>query len=175
NQFQTVPTAAYRNGDFRQALVFNKDGSPKLLTNPQGVPFLDPAGRTMQEGQIYNPATTRLSSDGKLFRDPFDNNIIPPQYWDPVALKIQALFPQPAGPNFTDLTQNYIEVYPTSRVTEVPSFKVDQFIGKGKLSFFWQRTQTTNPNGNTIFGRSDGLPDPISEVLGTFQNAPLYR
>src|SRR3989441_9238954 len=45
----------------------------------------------------------------------------------------------------------------------------------GKLSFFWQKTKTTNPNGNTIFGRSDGLPDPISEVLGTFQNAPLYR
>src|SRR5207253_1996341 len=40
---------------------------------------------------------------------------------------------------------------------------------------FWQRTKTTNPNGNTIFGRSDGLPDPLTEALGTFQHAPLYR
>src|SRR5206468_4215842 len=48
-------------------------------------------------------------------------------------------------------------------------------IGKGRLSFFWQRTNTSNPNGNTTFGRSDGLPDPITEILGTFQHAPLYR
>ena len=48
---------------------------------------------------------------------------------------------------------------------------------KGENSrFFWQRTKTlSNPNGNTIFGRSDGLPDPLTEALGTFQNAPLYR
>ena len=54
--------------------------------------------------------------------------------------------------------------------------KIDQTIGsKGRLSFFWQRTKTSNPDGNTIFGRSDGLPDPITQVLGTFQTAPLYR
>src|SRR6516225_7810542 len=46
---------------------------------------------------------------------------------------------------------------------------------KGKQTFFWQRTKTENPNGNTIFGASDGLPDPITTALGTFQTAPLYR
>src|SRR5262249_43813815 len=81
----------------------------------------------------------------------------------------------PTGINANDLVNNYIQVYPTTRRTEVPSVKIDHIIGKGKLSFFWQRTKTSNPDGNTIFGRSDGLPDPISEVLGTFQNAPLYR
>jgi len=167
NQFQTVPTLAYRNGDFSKALVF-VNGAPKILGT-------DPAGRPMQEGMIYDPATTRAAANGQLYRDPFPNNVIPQDRFDPVARKIQSLFPQPNGPNANDLTNNYKQVYPTSRVTEVPSFKIDQIMGRGKLSFFWQRTKTTNPNGNTIFGRSDGLPDPISEVLGTFQNAPLYR
>jgi hypothetical protein len=181
NQYQTIPTAAYRNGDFRSALVFEPDPAapgavrPKYLRNAQGAQILDPAGRPMQEGTIYNPATTKIASDGRLYRDPFDNNIIPKEFFDPVALKIQALFPQTTGPFANDLVNNYIEVYPTTRRTEVPSVKVDHIIGKGKLSFFWQRTNTRNPDGNTIFGRSDGLPDPISEVLGTFQNAPLYR
>jgi hypothetical protein len=164
NQYQTVPTAAYRNGDFRTAIPAN----PRVIGT-------DPLGRQMLEGMIYDPATTRAAANGSLFRDPFPNNIIPRDRFDPVALKIQALFPQPTGPFANDLTQNYIQVYPTTRVTEVPSVKVDHVLGKGRLSFFWQRTKTRNPDGNTIFGRSDGLPDPISEVLGTFQNAPLYR
>ena len=164
NQFQTVPTLAYRNGDFSAAIP----KAPKVIGT-------DPLGRQMLEGMIYDPATTRAAPDGRLFRDPFPNNIIPKERFDPVALKIQALLPPPNGTNINDLTNNYKQVYPTSRVTQVPSFKIDQLMGKGRLSFFWQNTKTTNPNGNTIFGRSDGLPDPISEVLGTFQNAPLYR
>ena len=111
-----------------------------------------------------------------MFRDPFPNNIITPDRFDPVAVRIQALFPATIGPNANALTQNYINSYTTSRITEVPSLKVDQKIGQnGRLSFFWQRTKTENPNGNTIFGQSDGLPEPLTTALGTFQNAPLYR
>jgi hypothetical protein len=163
NQYQTVPTAAYLAGDFRSAITNRVIG-------------VDPLGRQMLEGMIYDPATTRTAADGRVFRDPFPNNIIPKDRWDPVASKIISLFPAPSGPFATGLSQNYISPYDTSRVTEIPSFKIDQIVGaKGKLSFFYQRTKTTNPNGNTIFGRSDGLPDPLTEALGTFDTAPLYR
>src|SRR5215475_3866897 len=80
NQYQTVPTLAYRNGDFSTAIPKN----PKVI----GV---DPDGRTMLEGMIYDPITTRLSPGGVLYRDPFPGNIIPKDRFDPVALKIQAL------------------------------------------------------------------------------------
>jgi hypothetical protein len=164
NQFQTVPTDAYRRGDFSSAIPKN----PKVI----GV---DPLGNQMLEGMIYNPATTRLYN-GQLVRDPFPNNYIDPKYFDPIAVKIQNLFPAPNNGVFAnDLTSNYQQTYPTTRHTEVPSLKIDQNLGKGKISFFWQNTQTSNPDGNTIFGQSDGLPDPLSTVLGTFQNAPLYR
>src|SRR3989475_8004951 len=162
NAYQTVPTQAYRNGDFRTAIT------SRIIGN-------DPLGRQMLEGMIYDPATTRAAADGRLFRDPFPNNTIRNDRWDPVAVKIQSLFPQPSGPTANGLTQNYLNPFTFSRHTEVPSVKIDQLVGKGRLSFFWQRTNTSNPNGNTTFGRSDGLPDPITEILGTFQHAPLYR
>src|SRR5262249_30163358 len=130
------------------------------------------------EGQIYDPATTKTAPapDGRTYRDPFPNNIIPRERWDAIAVKVQALFPATSGPTPGALTSNYLNPYSYSRVSEIPSVKIDQVVGtKGKLTFFWQRTKTANPNGNTIFGMSDGLPDPLTTALGTFQNAPLYR
>src|SRR5215813_2843967 len=122
NQYQTVPTLAYRNGDFSTAIP---PGVPGSATGPKII-GTDPLGRQMIEGMIYDPATTRAAPDGRLFRDPFPNNIIPKDRFDPVALKIQALLPLPVGQNVNDLTSNYKEVYPTSRVTQVPSIKIDQ-------------------------------------------------
>src|SRR5438876_3381329 len=118
NQFQTVPTLAYRNGDFSTAIP----RVPKIIGT-------DPLGRQMLEGMIYDPATTRAAADGRLFRDPFPNNIIAKDRFDPVALKIQVLLPPPNGTNINDLTNNYKPVYPTSRVTHVPSFKIDHLMG----------------------------------------------
>src|SRR5215813_12714369 len=72
NQLQTVPTAAYRNGDFSTAIPAN----PKVIGT-------DPLGRQMLEGMIYDPTTTRLVN-GQLVRDPFPNNKIDPSRFDPV-------------------------------------------------------------------------------------------
>src|SRR5437660_1202099 len=76
NQFQTVPTAAYLDGDFRSAITNRIIGT-------------DPLGRQMLEGMIYDPATTKVAGDGRVYRDPFPNNIIPKDRWDPVAVQIQ--------------------------------------------------------------------------------------
>jgi hypothetical protein len=165
NQFQTVPISPYRTGDLSQAILPNAR-----------VIGTDPTGATMKEGMVYDPLTTTTASDGRIYRLQFPGNVIPVTRFDPVSQKILALFPGTSGPTPNGLTSNYLNVYSTDRITEIPSVKVDQVIGaKGRLSFYWQRTKTTNPNGNTIFGRSDGLPDPISGVLGTFDTAPLYR
>src|SRR5262249_38170154 len=109
NQYQTVPTLAFRNGDFSKA----------ILPNARGI-GVDPAGRQMLEGMIYDPATTHTAADGRLYRDQFPGNIIPADRMDPVFKKILALLPLPNGPFANDLTQNYIQVYPTTRVTQVP-------------------------------------------------------
>ncbi|MBV9505686.1 MAG: TonB-dependent receptor, partial [Acidobacteriia bacterium] len=160
-QLETVPTDAYRRGDFSAALIGSPIGT-------------DPLGRPIYQNEIYDPNTTR-TFNGQPIRDPFPNQMIPASMFDPVALKIQALFPEPVGPSANGLVNNYVPNIPTSRVTEIPSLKVDQVIGsKGKLSFFWQRTKTTAPLSFT-FGQVDGLPDPLATNAGTFQHAPVYR
>ena len=171
NQFQTIPAAAYRTGDFTCAIPSNC--IPGAITHVIGT---DPLGRQVLEGQVFDPSSNTTAANGLVYRNQFANNKIPVTSFDTVAAKIQALFPAPSGPTPNGLIKNYLQAYGTHRTTEVPSIKADQTIGsKGKLSFFYQRTKTSNPDGNTIFGRSDGLPDPITEALGTFQNAPLYR
>src|SRR5438128_7388843 len=59
----TVPTLAYRQGDFRQALTGRQLG-------------VDPLGRPIIEGTLYDPATTRVAPHGQLVRDAFPNNQI---------------------------------------------------------------------------------------------------
>ncbi len=164
NQLETVPTAAYRQGNFATAIP---TGAAPIGTLPNGQPIF--------QGEIFDPMSVNQGGPNGTYRTPFANNAIPQSQWDPVALKIQNLFPQPLGPNANGIVNNYVPNIPTTRVTQIPSVKIDQVVGsKGRLSFFWQRTQTTAPISAT-FGQIDGLPDPLATNLGTFQNAPLYR
>jgi hypothetical protein len=163
-QQETVPTAAYRAGDFTTAIP---PGSKSIGT--------DPLGRPIFQGEIYDPKTTAPAPNGQIVRDQFVGQLIPLARWDPVSLKIQNLFPQPLGPNASSVIANYIPNIPTARVTSIPSLKIDQAIGsKGKLSFFFNRTNTTAALSPT-FGMTDGLPDPLATNRGTFTSAPLYR
>lgn len=163
NQQETVPTPAYRAGDFTTAIP---PGSAPITT--------DALGRPVFAGEIYDPNSTRPGPNG-LIRDPFSNQQIPSSQFDPVAVKIQNLFPAPLGPFASGVVNNYIPNIPTSRITEIPSLKLDQAIGsKGRLSFFWQETKTTAPLSFT-FGRVDGLPDPLATNVATFQTSKVYR
>lgn len=162
-QRQTVPTAAYRVGDFSSAIPSNA-----RTIGP------DRLGGTMLEGMIYDPLNVQTIA-GAQVRTQFVGNRIPLTRFDPVAVKIQALVPLPQGPLANAQVDNYINSYPSSRITQIPSLKLDHNIGsKGKLSFFWQRTNTTSAISPTL-GNSDGLPDPITTAIGTFAPAPLYR
>src|SRR5262249_24067037 len=110
----TVPTAAYRSGDFSQALTGRTLGT-------------DPLGRT-----IFEALTTR-SVNGQLVRDPFPNNVIPAERLDPVALAIQKFILAPTSPNLVAL--NYRPSFPNDRVTTNWSVKLDHQIStKAKIS-----------------------------------------
>ena len=168
NQQETVPTAAYRQGNL-SAAELGRGGVPFQIGS-------DPLGRPIFQNEVYDPNTTRTDPvSGSVIRDPFPNNTIPQSRFDPLAAKVQSLFPAPLGPNANGITGNYVPNIPTSRITEIPSVKLDQVIGdKGHLSFFYQYTKTSAPLSFT-FGQVDGLPDPLATNLATFQNAPLYR
>ena len=136
----TVPTEAYRNGDFSAALTGRRIGT-------------DPLGAAVIENVIYNPATTR-NQNGFAVRDPFPNNVMPRSMLDPVALKIQSLFPAPIN---GDLINNFRRTAAYRKIQDIPSIKFDHNLNeRAKFSVYYSLQRTDKDNGQ------DGLPDPIS-------------
>ncbi len=147
----TVPTLAYRSGNFTQALTGRN-------LCPAATPGCDPLGRTIMENTIYDPLTQR-SVNGQVVRDPFSNNTIPLAEQDPVALNVEKLIPLPTNP--TALINNYLVSYANPRLTYIPSVKMDyQLSAKSKLSGYWARTSTDTPN-------NAALPFPITAATAS--------
>ena len=139
----TVPTAAYRTGDFSGAIA--AAGNQVLGSDPLGRPIL--------QNEIYDPSTQR-TVNGELIADPFPDNTIPASRLDPVALKIQNLLPLP---NLPGSVNNFLPSYLDKRVTTIPSIKIDQRTGdKGQLSFYWSMTRTDAPY-DPLYG-APGIP-----------------
>src|SRR5439155_1527663 len=140
--FQTVPTDAMRNGDFSAALTNRNLGT-------------DPSGRAILENTVYDPRSNQ-TVNSLVVRTPFPNNVVPSNRFDPVALKVQALFPKPTR---SGILNNWDQFY--SAVTDeiIPTIKIDHnFTSAGKVSFYYSRYTGPHLNG------SDGLPLPITRV-----------
>ncbi|PWU02644.1 MAG: hypothetical protein C5B51_20485 [Terriglobia bacterium] len=169
----TVPTLAYRQGDFS---AISPNGGANFNLNfgvPAGaLPSTDALGRQIFANTIYDPASRKFAPNGVAYADPFPNNVIPAARFDPTAVKIQALIPQPSNSNFIN---NGVGNNLLQRVTPIPSLKIDQAVGsKGHASFYWSTTGTdaqfSVPNGN-----ADGLPDIITGARGTFIHSLTLR
>jgi hypothetical protein len=191
----TVPTPAYRNGDF-SALIpasgVNGVGRPLLVgTGASQRNYVDPLGATILAGTIFDPYSTRqvtcdtaVSPDcpaGSIvsYRAPFPGNRIPQtaQYLDPVMLAVQRLLPLPLGPNADAgaLGNNFQRPFNANRTSTLPSFKVDHNLtAAARLSFFWSYDQTDAQYtpGN---GAYEGFPTPITAARGTFHNSTQTR
>jgi hypothetical protein len=164
NNLITVPTAAYRTGDFSAAATAT--GNKVLGT--------DVLSRPIIQNSIYDPASQRLVN-GNLIRDPFANNKIPIAQQDKVALNVQALVPQPQGPLANGLIQNYVNPYQTKTQYYVPSIKIDHSLSsKIKLSgnWGWNHQGVAGPPTNTT---AEGLPTLISVLAPTDWNTINYR
>ena len=148
----TVPTLAYRNGDFSQALTGRNLGTDGL-------------GRPIMENTIYDP-TSNFVSGGATYRNPFPNNTIPASLLDPVALKIQNFIPLPTG---SGLINNYLPTYKNPKYTFVPSVKGDyQISTRSKISGFWSLNRQDNPNNSP-------LPPPVRSGQPRLVNSNTYR
>ncbi len=153
----SVPTEAFRRGDF----------SAILLSNPIGT---DPLNRPIFPNQIYDPATRRAAPGGQIVADPFPGNMIPADRFDPVARKIQALVPLPTFPNL--LVNNYQQSYRSERTTTIPSLKIDHTLGpRDKLSFFWTQNATFCASCTATVG----LPQPVDTAVGDDKHAHSER
>ncbi len=163
NQTQTVPTTAFRNGDFSSILTGN---------NLTGAAGKDGLGNIISEGMIYDPATEQLASNGTRARLQFPGNIIPVNRFDSSSVKVQNLFP---APTTSDYINNYIANFNGNRTTPIPALKLDHNISeKMKASFYWSTTETAVQYCLPLCG-STGLPAPIDPTRGTFIESYTLR
>jgi hypothetical protein len=147
----TVPTLAYRNGDFSGAIPASGN---RALTTVNG--------QSLFAGQIFDPLTNL----------PFANNTIPTSRLDPVALKVQSLIPLPTN---GATINNYSVTQPSIRHTTIPAVKIDQLLGsKQKISFYWSFTHTDS-QFSQIYGNYEGFPTPITQARGTFIHSHVER
>lgn len=135
--FYTMPTEAFRRGDFSQL----RDSTGNLIT-------------------IFDPATTRANPNGNgLIRDPFAGNIIPTNRLDPVALNTLKYYPLPnRTPDnaFTNLN-NYYGVVSNKRDLNQYTSRVDhRFTEKNSFS-----ARYTYYRQFTDQGLSNLYPDPL--------------
>ncbi|HUA59999.1 MAG TPA: TonB-dependent receptor [Verrucomicrobiae bacterium] len=162
-QTGTVPTAAYRQGDFSCALfatTTNCTGPTVTLTDPT-------SGQTFLQNQIFDPQSTFTDANGRLNRTPFPNNVIPTSRLDPVALKIQAMIPAPVG---NQSTLNWAPDLLNTQNQQIPSLKIDQDFGpKTKFNFYWSE-QT-----NAQVAYPDGLPIPLTAARPKTVGGDQYR
>jgi len=152
----TVPTQAYLAGDLSSNLL-----GPIVDNN--GNPVLDCLGRAMLNGQVYNPATTRVATctngSTATVRDPFPNNFIgAPSTWNPVAQKVLTYMPAPSGATANALTNNYPNLEPNNKYQYLTSIKLDHYIGeKWHLSGYYMHE----------IGNKDNADDGINTVGGS--------
>jgi len=152
NGLQSVPTQAYRNGDFGTSGCFNFNAAanqcntaPTQLTL-SGAQAVDTAGQALTYGEIFDPNTTRVVN-GFQVRTPFPNQTIPANRMDPVALAIQNLLPLPNAPG---IINNYnIPAYINFVHTTNFSWKIDQSLSATKkLSWYYSHYAWNSPNAN---------------------------
>jgi hypothetical protein len=170
----TVPYAPYLTGNF-SAISPNGTlpGQCSLCTQYTiqqtglGNNNKDPQGNLQFANEIYNPLTRAVNPTSNLgYATPFLNNVIPATMFDPISLKLQALFPAANNPGV--LIGNYNTSIQGGRYSAIPSMKVDHNLSaKDKLSFYYSENNTESQISLPL-GGADGLPTSIGAYRGTF-------
>jgi hypothetical protein len=166
----TVPTQAYLTGDLSSNIL-----GP--IKDNNGNPVVDCLGRQLYNGEVFDPSTTRTvtctggptgAGSTGVVRDGFGtgpggtglptNFIGAPSTWDPVAQKVLAYMPAPAGATADALTNNYPNLEPNNKYQYLASIKLDHYIGeKWHLSGYYMHE----------IGNKDNADDGINTIGGS--------
>ena len=134
----SVPTVAERTSGFTDF----SDLIGATGTNTR----TDLLGRTYENGQVLDPATTRSVTTGQVdpltglvatgtgyVRDPFVNNLIPQSRLDQNAIKLMQLYPTPSA---SGVLYNYSTVKVNSDNTNTADLRIDQHFSDKDQAFF---------------------------------------
>lgn len=161
----TLPTVAFKQGDFSSLLNPAFTGDPK-----SGAAIgTDALGRPVVYGQIYNPRSARVVG-GQTVLDPFAGNIISQAQFDPVAANILKLAPI-TDPVTDSLLNNYPSIGTCCPVFDQTTWgiKVDHiFNEQHHLSVYFNRelrTRNNSPGGR--WGAPPGSPTDVYQLQQT--------
>ena len=168
---RTLPTTAFRTGDFSALL------NPAFTGNPlSGTAITDGDGNPAVFGAIYDPHSTTQLPDGSYTRTPFPGNIIPTSDISKVSESVLTLAPIP-NPLLPTMLRNY------PGVANQPFFdlntytgKLDHVInGKNRFAVFVNSNERLRYNGaghgyEPIPGSASGY-FAIQDILGTMIRA----
>jgi hypothetical protein len=166
NGIWTVPTLAYRQGNFATSGCFafvpainSCVFSPPIVNTATGQPAVDPAGQTLSFGEIFDPTTTR-TVNGAQVRTPFPNQQIPIPRMSGLATAIQNFFPLPNAPG---IINNYnVPAYQNWQHTTNWSFKLDHSLSPTiKLSWYFSRLLDDSPGSNGVT-QAYNAPNPTA-------------
>lgn len=155
----TVPTAAESSSGFTNF--------QDLLGAAGTYARTDLLGRTYEEGQIFDPATTRSVTAGQVdpvtglaatgtgyVRDPFPNNQIPAGRLDANAIKLLQLYP---APTTSDVLYNFSTVKVDSSNTGTADLRIDQqFRDQDRLFFHYDYISSVRVVPPPFQGVADG-------------------
>lgn len=159
----TVPTAAYRAGDFSAQL-----GPQGTI---QGQPAVDALGRPIRIGQIYNPRSTRAITAGQVdsttglvatrtgyIRDPIaNNNVAALGPLDPIAVKLLSYYPTPTS---AGLSNNFFGSGASPASSNEYLIRVDHNISNAARVFFRYSYKSETKTGNPPFWGTDDPAGP---------------
>ncbi|MGI4827085.1 MAG: carboxypeptidase regulatory-like domain-containing protein, partial [Janthinobacterium lividum] len=145
----SLPTLAERGGDFSDRLVTGANGQ----INPCD-------GTAIQNGQIFDPATTQ-TVNGIRCRTAFPGNRIPSSRFSAVGQAIAAYYPTPTDP--TALSNNYSLASASSLFNTTYTIRVDHNLGtKDKLFGSYSSRENTRDNPTNLT-----LPYPVDPNVQT--------
>ncbi len=158
----TVPTTAFRTGDFSALL------GPQIIAN--GAPSVDLLGRPILEGAIYNPNSGRQVTAGQLdsstgriatgtgfVRDPFAGNVIPTASINPVGAKLAGFYPNPIN---NSISNNFSAAASAPATSDEYLIRVDHNLSDATRIFGrWAQKSEMKTNSPAFFG-ADNIAGP---------------
>ena len=145
--YQTVPTPAEIKGDLSA---------------------LTPAGVT-----IYDPASARLLSSGRIQRDPILNNIIPANRLSPIAAKYLTYYPAPNQPGDSQGRNNFFAPNTGRDYFHSESVRLDQTL-TDKHRFFVRYTHNRRKQFGAIWTGIRNDIAPVADITYRVNNGATY-
>jgi hypothetical protein len=126
----TVPTEAQRRGDFSALL-------PNIV--------------------IYDPLTAVRRADGRIERQPFQNNIIPQNRLSPIALEYLKYYPLPNQPGTAQGVNNFITANSRGDDFYSMNYRVDQTVSDRQRFFVRYSRNNRRENRGNWTGEINGI------------------